>query len=284
MIKVIYPGFYTSVQDEGRFGYRNIGVPISGSMDAVSAGLSNALLNNKKNDAVLEITLMGPKLEFTLPTNIVVTGAEMSAKLNENPILNNKAYPIIIGDVLTFGQLKKGVRSYLALTGGFQTEKVLKSRSFYTGITSRGVLVKNDLMPFKSKPFSKIESKGSVSIKSHFYETNILEVFEGPEFYLFSKEEQEKITNFTYTVSNKNNRMGYRLDEEVLKHTISMITNPVLPGTVQLIPSGQLIILMKDAQTTGGYPRIFQLTELSVAILAQKKAGDKISFKLISNG
>jgi len=76
--------------------------------------------------------------------------------------------------------------------------------------------------------------------------------------------------------------MGYRLKEELIKHSISIITSPVLPGTVQVMPSGKLIILMKDAQTTGGYPRVFQLTEKSIAILAQKKAGDKINFRLIS--
>ena len=140
------------------------------------------------------------------------------------------------------------------------------------------------------KPITLFKNKlakrdGPYMFDSPFYyiQRNTSGFFEGPEFNLFSSEEQDKITNCVYAVSNKNNRMGYQLEEEVLKHTISMITNPVLPGTIQLIPSGQLIILMKDAQTTGGYPRIFQLTELSIAILAQKKSGDKINFKLISN-
>jgi len=76
--------------------------------------------------------------------------------------------------------------------------------------------------------------------------------------------------------------MGYRLNEIVIPNNKSIITSPVLPGTVQLIPSGQLIVLMKDAQTTGGYPRIFQLTEKSIAVLAQKNTSDKFKFKLIS--
>jgi allophanate hydrolase subunit 2 len=83
------------------------------------------------------------------------------------------------------------------------------------------------------------------------------------------------------SISNKINRMGYRLEEVKVSHNKSIITSPVIPGTVQLTPSGQLIILMKDAPTTGGYPRVFQLTEKSIAIIAQKKTGDTFSFKLL---
>lgn len=285
MVKVLHPGLYTSIQDMGRFGYRNLGVPMSGIMDSISAGFANALLNNHKNDAVMEITMIGPKLVFMASTNLVITGAEMSAELNNNPILNYKPYPVKNGDILTFGKLKNGIRSYLAVSGGFQSEIILKSRSFYAGITSQGLLKKNDLISFKHQEINKTNNqqpKGTINTKIPFYDTNIIEVFKGPEFELFSSEEQKKLLSVIYTVSNDNNRMGYRMEEEAVKHNKSIITSPVLPGTVQLLPSGKLIILMKDAQTTGGYPRVFQLNEKSIAILAQKRAGEVIKLKLIS--
>ena len=282
MISVIHQGLYTSIQDLGRFGYRSYGVPVSGAMDAISAGFGNALLNNHKNDAVMEITMLGPKLEFTASTKIVLTGAEISPKLNQESIQNYKIYTVCAGDILSFGALIKGVRCYLAVVDGFQTPTVLKSKSFYGGITLKSILLKNDKVLFKPNNEKIIEQNGILNNKKQFYETSILEVYKGPEFELFSNEEKEKLISTKLTVSNHINRMGYRLEEVVVAHDKSIITSSVLPGTVQLVPSGQLIVLMNDAQTTGGYPRVFQLTGKSIAILAQKKAGDEINFVLVS--
>ena len=120
-----------------------------------------------------------------------------------------------------------------------------------------------------------------INNKIQFFETTEIDVFKGPEFELFTAKELEKLLSNVHTISNKSNRMGYRMEETMVLHNKSMITSPVLPGTVQLTPSGQLIILMKDAQTTGGYPRVFQLTEKSIAIMAQKKAGDIININLL---
>lgn len=280
MIRVLKPGLHTSVQDLGRFGYRKYGVPMSGTMDSVSSGLANGLLNNNLDDAVLEITLSGPKLEFTASTNLVITGAEMSPTLNTIDISNYKVYKVQAGDILSFGKLVKGTRCYLAVQGGFQTSKVLKSRSFYRGITDQELLLKNDEIPFKTYKSETLFKKGILNNKKKFYETELIQVTKGPEFELFSSKEQEDILRQTHTVSNRINRMGYRLKEQIVPHNIAIITSPVLPGTVQIVPSGQLIVLMKDAQTTGGYPRIFQLTDKSIAILAQKKEGDQFQLAL----
>ena len=281
MIKVLKPGIHTTIQDLGRFGYRNQGVPVSGNMDSISAGFANALLNNNANDAMLEITLSGPKLLFTDATNIVLTGAEMSPQLNGEPIRNYRVYKVIEGDVLSFGELKRGLRSYLAVHGGFDSKTVLNSKSFYEDITSQWCLKKNDVLSLKSG-INEIENhESNIKNISAFYETDILEVYEGPDFELFTTGEQEKILSGSYTVSKDNNRMGYQLEEISIEHTKSIITSPVLPGTIQLTPAGKLIILLKDAQTTGGYPRVLQLTEKSISILAQKNVGDKLNFDLV---
>lgn len=280
MLKVLHPGMHTTIQDMGRFGYRYLGVPVSGTMDSISAKFANALLNNHKNDAVLEITMVGPKLLFMASTAIVVSGAEISAKLNDNPISNYKVYRVNRGDILSFGKLINGVHCYLAVTGGFQTALVLKSRSFYAGITVQGIIKKDDLLSFHFNEIKNMEFKGALNIKNPFFDSDILTVLKGPEFDLFTSREQERLLSGNYTISNRINRMGYRIEEVVVAHSKSIITSPVLPGTVQLVPSGELIILMKDAQTTGGYPRIFQLTEKAIAILAQKRSGDRFKFNL----
>lgn len=281
MIKVLQPGLFTTVQDLGRFGYRNYGVPVSGAMDTISANIANALLNNNKHDAVLEATLMGPSLAFKAATSIVITGAEMSPTLNGISIFNYKVYSLKIGDILKFGKLKTGTRAYLAVKGGFQTETILGSKSFYDGITSTAMVSKNDELPFDIDVSSSVNKKGLINTKKPFFDCNNLKVYAGPEFDLFQTEDQKKLLAGLYTISTRINRMGYRLEEEVLPHKKSIITGPVMPGTVQLMPSGQLIVLMKDAQTTGGYPRVFQLTEKSVSILAQKKSGDQFTFEMI---
>lgn len=282
MIEVLHPGLHTSVQDNGRFGYRNLGVPYSGCMDQISAEFGNALLNNKKDTAVIEVTLQGPKLLFKSSTNIVVTGADLSPKINNIVITNYKIYEVKSGDILSFGKLIKGTRAYIAVSGGFNTATLLNSKSYYKGITKNSTLQKNDRLLIGDFKKFKFNNKGVVNNRIQFYETNQIEVFKGPEFDLFSTNELQKIIQKTFTISNQNNIMGYRLEEVVKSHKKSMITSPVLPGTVQLTPSGQLIVLMKDAQTTGGYPRIFQLTEKSIAILAQKKASDTIYFSIIN--
>ncbi len=282
MIKVLKAGICTTIQDLGRFGYRNQGVPVSGSMDSISAGFANALLNNNANDALIEITLAGPKLLFTELTNIVLTGAEMSPLLNDKPIQNYRVYKVVDGDILSFGELKKGLRCYLAVHGGLDSDTVLNSKSYYEDITTQWCLKKNDVLSYRSGVNEIENHESNIKNMSPFYDTNTLEVFKGPDLGLFSSKEQEKIFSSTYTVSKDNNRMGYQMEEVSVEHDKSIITSPVLPGTIQLTPAGKLIILLKDAQTTGGYPRVLQLTEKSISILAQKNVGDKLHLELVS--
>jgi len=281
MIQVISSGLYTSIQDLGRFGYRNQGVPNSGVMDTISAKFANSLLNNDLDNAVLEITIIGPKLLFEIDTTIAITGADLTPKINNAPILNYKVVQVKKGDVLSFGKLLKGARSYMAVKWGIQSEVKLKSRSQFNNITQNNKLSKNDKIEIESfSSDSKIEKKGKIKSNFQFFETDEIDVFLGPEFELLSKNEQDKLLNTDFTISNNSDRMGYQMEEIVSEHEISMITSPVLPGTVQLLPSGQIVVLMKDAQTTGGYPRVFQLTESALCIMAQKKVGDQFKLKL----
>lgn len=278
MLKVLKSGFYTSVQDLGRFHYRNKGVPVSGAMDELSVFKANSLLENDGNDAVLEITMTGPTLVFEEETYIALAGAEMSATLNNLPISNYKVYQVADGDILSYGKLEAGFRAYLSVKGGFKTKLMYGSRSFYKPITFANRLMDGDVVSFE---YNKIFKPKISEIKvDSFLNETVLEVQKAPEFNMLPKEQLEVIFASEFSVANENNRMAYQLNETIAGHKVSMLTSATLPGTVQLTPAGKLIILMKDGQTTGGYPRILQLSDKAIAILAQKRAGARISFKL----
>ncbi len=279
MLKVLKAGFYTTVQDSGRFHYRNKGVPVSGVMDEMTVFKVNALLENEVSAAVLEITMTGPTLVFEEETYMALGGAQMSATLNNLPIQNYKVYQIAIGDILSFGQLQKGFRAYLGVRGGFSPKEILGSKSFYKPVTKENRLQERDVVPFG---YNKLFQPKISEIKvDSFLDETLLHVTKGPEFGLLTDKHLEQIFSKQFTVAHENNRMAYQLKETVATHEVSMITSATLPGTVQFTPSGKLIILMKDGQTTGGYPRILQLSDKAICILAQKREGDGISFKLV---
>ncbi|WP_053977642.1 5-oxoprolinase subunit C family protein [Mangrovimonas xylaniphaga] len=278
MIRVLKAGLYTSVQDLGRFGHGSFGVPVSGVMDVQSAKFANALLGNPEHVAVLEITMVGPELEFTEVTSICMVGAEMSPAINGKPIKNNMAINVFQGDRLTFGRLQKGMRCYLAVLGGVQTESVLGSRSMYWPVTLQSKVLKGDELKLMEMKKHILERHAVVRFGDSYVVSETLEVFEGPEFNELSKEQQFILFSKSFTISNHNSRMAYQLNETLQNSLNAIITAPVLPGTVQLTPSGQLIVLMRDCQTTGGYPRVLQLTDASINLLAQKGVGQKLRF------
>ncbi|MDY7393830.1 biotin-dependent carboxyltransferase family protein [Aureibaculum sp. 2210JD6-5] len=282
MIKVLSPGFYTTVQDMGRFGYADKGVPCSGVMDRYSAQLANQIIGNNDNDSLLEIALGKLTLLFEKQTVICISGANLSPKINENSIDLNKALLLKKNDVLSFEKPVFGVRAYLAVKGGFQTPKVLGSRSLYNGITSQTILKKDDYLQISNFIESKSLKNALVKHDQEHFTDKILLAYPGPEYELLSFKQKTQLRTVVFNISNDNNRMGYRLEGLIENELPSMLTSAVLPGTVQLTPSGRLIVLMRDCQVTGGYPRVLQLSETAISRLAQKTTGDKIQFKLES--
>ncbi len=281
MIKVLSSGFFTTIQDLGRFGFGDIGVPVSGAMDLYSAKLGNSILGNRNSDAVLEITLGKCKLRFDVESIICISGADLSPKLNGKQIPLNSVLVVNKDDTLIFGKSIYGVRSYLAVKGGFQTEIVLKSRSFYKGITNINTLSKNDILSVKTANLEITKSFLSIKINKQHFTTTTIEASIGPEYELLNKIQREKLSETLFTISKDNSRMGYRLEELIANTLESMLTSAVLPGTVQLTPSGKLIVLMRDCQVTGGYPRILQLTDDAINKLAQKTTNDTFKFEII---
>lgn len=279
MIKVLHPGIYSSVQDLGRFGYAKMGVPIAGAMDLFSSQLGNTLLKNQKSDAVIEVTFGMAKLEFTSDTFFCITGADFSQKLNDKAIQTQKVYKGTKGSVLSFGKRKYGARTYIAVQGGILSETVLKSRSFSLGITSKRRLGKGDMLFIEnSKPFD-YKDFSSVKGHNHHFFNSELDCFPGPEFDQLNTHQKKRLLN-SFTISEENNRVGYRINEVIENDLDSILTSAVLPGTVQLTPSGKLIVLMRDGQVTGGYPRVLQLSDQAISRLSQKIRDDKIRFVL----
>jgi len=279
MIKVLSPGLFSTIQDMGRFGYRDKGVPVSGAMDAASAQLANMLLGNNSNDAVMELTMKGPRLMFNCNTCIVITGALLNPAINNAPAHNNKVYDIQPGDILSFGGMESGLRAYLAVKNGFKTDVVMNSRSQYESITGNSSIRKGDTIEIDDFPYSKMRTSNTI-IRVKWMQNEILQVYKGPEYDLLSDKQKNELKEIVFTVANENNRMACQLDGELSPHSLSIYTSATLPGTVQFTPSGKLIVLMKDAQTTGGYPRILQLTEEAICILAQKPTGENVRFTI----
>lgn len=277
MLRVVHTGFFTTIQDEGRFNYRDKGVPVSGAMDSYSAKMANTLLNNAVDDALLEITMTGPTLAFEEATYIAITGAEMSAQLNGKPISSYTVHALHPGDVVSFGKLIYGFRTYLAIKNGFKTEKVLGSRSYYKSVTQLNRIKEYMELPYD--PITEFQPKILDIRPSPFHKEHILLVKPGPEYKILEDHHMEVLFSRDFTIAKENNRMAYQLEEKIPGHAITLLTSATLPGTVQLTGSGKLIILMRDGQTTGGYPRILYLAQRAVSVLSQKKNGDHVSFK-----
>jgi len=276
MLKVLKAGFFTTIQDGGRFGWRHKGVPASGTMDDLAFYRINALLENSPNSAVMEITMTGPTLQFEEQTYICLGGAELSATLNNEPIDNYHVYKVKGGDILSYGKLKAGFRGYLGVKNGIEVPKVLESGSYYYPLTEKGCIKDYDELQYE--PMADYKPKLTDLKVENYLDSMDLKVTLAPEFELLDGNQKNQLFKRTFTVSKENNRMAYQLSKNIDGHTMSMLTSATLPGTVQLTPSGKLIVLMKDGQTTGGYPRVLQLTKAAISILAQKRAGDEIRF------
>jgi allophanate hydrolase subunit 2 len=279
-MKILKTAPGTSVQDLGRVGFSQFGIPNSGALDLRSFVWVNHLLQNKDSDAALEICQPGLKVQFDSPTMIYLAGARASAKLNGKVLSNPGLLPIQANDLLEIGAMEIGAVLYLGIKYGFQTEKVMQSRSFYSGITQSDFAKKELRIPYFTNKEVPASTSSKVKWNINWIQEKIIDAYPGPEWELLSKQSKEILDSYEFTVSDLKNRMAIQLNELLPNSLPEMATAPVFPGTVQLTSGGKLLVLMKDAQVTGGYPRILQLEEQAISILAQKKPKEKIKFSL----
>ena len=277
-------GLYTTLQDLGCSGQQHLGVPVGGAMDRTSAKIANWLVGNEENLPVLEITLMGPSIVIEGDCQIALTGANMSPKLDGKPIAMYKTIPIKSASILTFGKLKNGCRTYIAIRGMRLSIKYLdKNTPFINnlGLNQNTLISTGSELIFETKRSINVRKLEAAEIPNYNNNINV-RVLPGPEFQSFSKNCIKSFFQQLFHISNQSNRVGFRLVEAVksIHNLKEIISSGIVPGTIQITNSGQPIILMKDAPTIGGYARFVNIISADLDKVAQLKPGDEVSFSL----
>lgn len=278
MFKVLQPGLQTTYQDLGRFGYRDRGIPLSGAMDQNLAGFTNSLINNQRDAVVIEFAVIGPLLEVMESVEVAVCGLGLQSLCDNQPLPINQKVLLQKGQQLKLGTLDGSMRGYLAVSGGFEVVSVLGSCSYYPDLTIPKIK-KGSLLKQKSK-LSKKSDLIKTTMDFDSYKSNTIKVSKGPEFELLNEELKHELFKTNFKINPQSNRMATLFDKGISRGVKEIITAPVQPGTVQLTPSGTLVVLMRDAQATGGYARIFQLSPDAINHLSQKEASETVKFKL----
>mgnify|MGYP003365280888 CR=1 FL=1 len=280
MLKVLRAGILTTVQDLGRNGYRQLGVSLSGALDIPALRIANLLVGNEENAAALEITLGQFSVEFTRKCWIAMTGAGCHAELDGQSLWTGWRYPVKAGQILTTKTPMRGMRSYLAVSGGIEVPEVLGSRSTdltagFGGFAGRALKEGDRLSVGKTHS----EPQKSLGVKQLLF-GNRIRALPGPEYQEFSAEARDAFWRTSWQLSPQSNRMGYRLHgHELARDTRrEMLSHGLTPGVVQVPHGGQPIVLMADAQTTGGYPRIACVIEADLYHLAQIRLGMPVHF------
>jgi len=282
-VTIVKPGLFSSIQDHGRYGYQSYGVPISGAMDQHAYQIANALVGNKKNAVCIECTMGGLQVQFKKNSVIAITGAGI-ATINGRAIKTWQPLKAFKNDLLEIRYNADGLRSYLAVRGGFETDFMMNSYSVHVKSGIGRSLKTGDALK-TGETFLPITKPIADAISIPVHESNSkVRVIEGPEFDWMDDTSKGKFYDQQFCLSNQSDRMGYQIQGEPLSrsNTTELVSTAVTKGTVQLTPSGQLIILMSDCQTTGGYPRVGQIAAIDLPLLAQLKPGDMIRFNKIS--
>lgn len=296
-VHVLKPGLLTSLQDAGRGGHAAIGVGRAGAMDAPAWRLANALVGNRGDEAAIECILLGPTLLFERASWIALTGAPISARIGDVVLPPWTACAVPAGGILQLGGMAIGCRSYLAVQGGFDVPPVLGSRSSDLhaglGFEDGRALRCGDILPLgtsKRRP-ARTSSERPASLSwgldpqpwFDFARTPI-ELLRGSHWNQLDNASQQMLIGQAFQLSKDSNRTASRLDGQTLqlKSPLELISEAALPGTMQLPPSGQPIVLMAEAPVTGGYPRIGQVAAVDLPRLAQRRPGDAVSFREVS--
>lgn len=287
-IRIVNPGLMTTVQDLGRYGFQQYGVSVSGAMDQISARLSNILVGNDENEGILEVTIMGPKIEFLTSEIIAITGGDLQPLINNKPIDMNQSVLVNSGDYLSFKGIRSGCRSYISFAGGIDVPIVMGSKSTFLRAKLGGyegrALNSGDLLQIGKPSTSLNDLEGrKIEKKLYDYSGNLTElrVVLGPQDDYFTQEGIDTLLTKEYTVTNNCDRMGYTLEGEKVQHKdgADIISDGISMGAIQVPSKGNPIIMMADRQTTGGYTKIAHVITVDLPKVAQTKPGDKIIFK-----
>ncbi|MFP8965073.1 biotin-dependent carboxyltransferase family protein [Pokkaliibacter sp. CJK22405] len=285
--KVISSGVLSLIQDGGRFGYQHIGITSGGPMDEYAAYWANHLIGNPVHTSALEITFGMLKLEVTEATTIALTGADLGATIDGEPLAPWRTHQLNAGSVLAFATPKSGFRSYLAVPGGFTVPQRLGSsasvvREGIGGLNGEGgKLEKGDVLPFT--PAKRRDTEVAYWAIPDYHKPLELHMVPGYQFEMFSRVEHGKFFSSSYEITNHIDRMGYRLSGTAVKSSrTGIVSEGIAYGAIQVPSDGQPIILLKDRQTIGGYPKLGCITSLAAGQLAQRGPGAKVGFVPVS--
>lgn len=285
-IEVIRPGLLTTVQDLGRTGYRAAGVPRSGAMDALALRVANLLVGNAGDEAGLEVTLLGPELRFAAAAVVAVAGAEFEGVPPWRPLR------VAAGERIRFGACRSGCRAYVAIAGGLAVPPVLGSRSTYLraalgGWEGRALRAGDRLAVGPRRPGTSGHASHpagswriSPGILPAYASAVTLRVVRGAQ----ADDLGRGLTEAEFQVSPQSDRMGLRLTGPRLGRggAADLLSSAVVPGTVQVPPDGQPIVLMADAQTIGGYPQAAHVIGPDLPLAAQLRPGDRVRFREVA--
>lgn len=285
MITVINPGLFTTVQDTGRWGYQAYGMPVAGAMDRYAYRTANILAGNKPDAAVLEMTMKGGIFRVERDCYMAICGADMQAALDGQKIANWSCFAVKAGSELSFDFAVAGCRTYVAVNGGIDVPVVLGSRSTYTRAAVGGL----DGRALKAGDSIAIGSDFMIAAKATVlpdrfvpcYTSDVsLRVLLGPQNDLFEDSGVDALFSGSYTVTSEADRMGYRLEGNVIKHKgkADIVSDALCQGAIQVPGHGMPIVMMADRQTTGGYTKIGTVIGPDLALLAQVKPGDTVRF------
>ncbi|WP_248930123.1 biotin-dependent carboxyltransferase family protein [Paenibacillus hamazuiensis] len=305
-VTVLRPGLHTTVQDLGRFDYRGVGVPVSGALDAFAMRVANLLAGGAEGCAVLEATMAGPALRFEQSALIALCGGELDARVDGAPVPYWRPVLVRRGSVLELGYARSGCRAYIAVAGGFAVPAVMGSASTYVrggfgGFAGRALQAGDTLARGEPGPAGRALAErlaaaapgAAAAWPPWFVQPELLPAYgqgvtvraiPGPELDRFDPAARDRFWSEPYRVTVRSDRMGCRLEgaELQLRQPLEMVSEAVAPGTVQVPPGGQPIVLLADCQTTGGYPRIAHVAAVDLPLLAQLKPGDTVRFRPVT--
>ena len=289
--EVIEPGILTTIQDLGRYGFSQFGVPPSGALDTFSYRAGNLLVGNHQAEASLEITIMGLKLKALREVVIAITGGDLSPTLNGEPLEMWRTHLLVEGDIVSFAKVRTGCRAYLATSGGLIFPQVMGSRSTYLsgkfgGLDGRS-LKRGDILyaPDMRSPLSQLGFRFPGDWIPQFDKEALLRVIPGPQDRHFTEQGLETFSSSSYQVTPQCDRMGVRLEGPKIERRSdveeSIISEGLIAGTIQVPGDGKPIIILTEL-VTGGYTKIATVISTDLPKVAQLKPGDRVRFAPVS--
>ncbi|MCE7786786.1 5-oxoprolinase subunit C family protein [Staphylococcus xylosus] len=283
-IKILNPGLFSTVQDLGRIGYQDQGFSTAGALDTYALRMGYTLIGN--NGPAIEFTIVGPTIQFLTDNTFVLTGGHFEATLNNQVISSQTVIFVKKGDELKIGSVVDGARGYILFGKPLNIQKVANSYSTHTRSKIGGykgrALKSNDVITCQQNNI--YAERIGLSCPVEALNQQIIHIIEGPQIESFSNEAKQKLVNEAFKISEKSDRMGFRLQGEKIApmESADIISEPVALGSIQVPNDGNPIILLNDKQTVGGYTKIATVCAADLSLIAQKQPNETVKFEWIT--